>query len=120
MHRCRANVLALLFADAQFDLVLCNEVLEHLRKPEIALRELRRVTRAYVLLSVPHEPWFRLLNALRGKHLWAWGNDPEHIQNWTGRQFVDFVVRDFVVVKQASAFPWLLLLCRKKHLVSTR
>lgn len=114
MHRSRATVLALPFGDAQFDLVLCNEVLEHLLEPAAALRELRRVTRAHVLLSVPHEPWFRLLNALRGKHLRAWGNDPEHVQNWTGRQFARFVAREFVVLEQASAFPWSLLLCRKE------
>lgn len=114
MQRGCASILALPFADAQFDLVLCTEVLEHLPDPILALRELRRVTRAYVLLSVPHEPWFRLLNALRGKHLHAWGNDPEHVQNWTGQQFVDFAMREFVVVKRIAAFPWTLLLCRKE------
>ncbi len=113
MQRNRASVLALPFADAQFDLVLCNEVLEHLIEPASALRELRRVARVSVLLSVPHEPWFRLLNALRGKHLRAWGNDPEHVQGWTGQQFVDFAACEFVVVKRVAAFPWTLLLCRK-------
>lgn len=114
MRRTRASVLALPFADEQFDLVLCIEVLEHLLEPLLALHELRRVTRTYVLLSVPHEPWFRLLNALRGKHLRAWGNDPEHIQNWTGQQFASFAACEFVIVKRVVAFPWSLLLCRKE------
>ncbi len=113
MQRNCASVLALPFPDLQFDLVLCNEVLEHLLEPEMALRELRRVTRAYVLLSAPHEPWFRLLNALRGKHISTWGNDPEHVQHWTGQQFVAFASSEFVIVKWVVAFPWTLLLCRK-------
>jgi 2-polyprenyl-3-methyl-5-hydroxy-6-metoxy-1,4-benzoquinol methylase len=40
----RANVEALPFADATFDLVLCTQVLEHLLDPQAGLRELARVT----------------------------------------------------------------------------
>jgi 2-polyprenyl-3-methyl-5-hydroxy-6-metoxy-1,4-benzoquinol methylase len=41
----RANLEALPFTDATFDLVLCTQVLEHLLDPQAGLRELARVTR---------------------------------------------------------------------------
>jgi len=110
MQRAHANVMRLPFADEQFDLVLCNEVLEHLTDPGTALRELHRVTRRYVLLSVPHEPWFRTLNFLRGKHIHHWGNDPEHVQNWTARRFVEFVEYEFDIKAVRLSFPWLVVL----------
>src|SRR3989344_4306481 len=50
------NVLNLPFSDNLFDVILCTEVLEHLPfdKFEAALRELKRVSRKYVILSLPH------------------------------------------------------------------
>jgi ubiquinone/menaquinone biosynthesis C-methylase UbiE len=41
----RANLEALPFEDASFDLVLCTQVLEHVLDPAAALRELARVLR---------------------------------------------------------------------------
>lgn len=98
--------------DGSWDMVIASEVLEHLERPEDALRELRRVSRKYVLLSVPHEPWFRLLNFARGKHLIRFGNHPEHVNNWTQQQFVDFVITQLTVDQVISAFPWTIILAR--------
>lgn len=49
------SVLAMPFDDGQFDLVVCCQVLEHLPFDDFlpALRELRRVARHRVLLSLP-------------------------------------------------------------------
>lgn len=113
MHRGVGDVQTLPFPDETFDLVLCSEVLEHLSTPEVALRELKRVSRDALLLSVPHEPWFRMMNALRGRHLRRWGNDPEHVQQWRSKQFTEFVAQELNVVRQASSLPWSLVLCRK-------
>lgn len=54
-HRIVANATSLPFADGQFDLIMANNVLEHLDLPsrETALREIRRVSNRYVLLTVP-------------------------------------------------------------------
>lgn len=53
----RGEVDAIDFPDDSFDLVLCTEVLEHLpgEVHEGCLRELARVARSYVLVTVPNE-----------------------------------------------------------------
>lgn len=58
-----ASVTELPFADGQFDVVCCFETLEHLPWEDFvpALRELKRVARRQVLLSLPDvTPYFRL------------------------------------------------------------
>jgi len=47
------------FEDNSFDVILCAEVLEHLpfEKFPIALKELNRVSKKYVVLSLPHWGW---------------------------------------------------------------
>jgi len=107
-----ASVTDLPFDDASFDLVLCLEVLEHLPEPEAALAELARVSRGDVIVSVPHEPWFRLGSLLRGKYLRGLGNHPEHVNHWNRRTLPALLENRFSEVSLVGAFPWLLAHCR--------
>ena len=52
----QATVEALPFPDASFDLVTCFEVIEHLSSQvfDAAVRELERVSRRYIMVSVPN------------------------------------------------------------------
>jgi SAM-dependent methyltransferase len=110
------SVLQLPFAPATFDAVLCLEVLEHLEDPAAALRELLRVARKAVVLSVPYEPYFRLGNLLRGKYLGGLGNHPEHIQHWNMRRLRRFLERGQrempCDIRLVEAFPWIVACCR--------
>jgi 2-polyprenyl-3-methyl-5-hydroxy-6-metoxy-1,4-benzoquinol methylase len=101
------------YGDDSFDMAMCLEVLEHLPDPHRGLRELRRVTSAHCLVSVPHEPFFRATNFLRGRHVPAWGRDPEHLQHWTARQFRHLVKQYFEVERLVYSFPWVIVLGRK-------
>jgi len=65
----RGDLYNLPLKDNSFDLVISMEVLEHLEKPEIAIKNIKRVTRKFAILSVPNDPVFRLGNILRGKNL---------------------------------------------------
>ncbi|MDO8264934.1 MAG: methyltransferase domain-containing protein [Candidatus Parcubacteria bacterium] len=51
-----SDVLEIPLKDDSFDVVLCAEVLEHLdfEKFEPALKELKRVAKKYLILSLPH------------------------------------------------------------------
>jgi SAM-dependent methyltransferase len=103
------------FPDNSFPLVICLEVLEHLPDSRVGLRELARVSSQYLLLSVPHEPWFRTANFLRGKHVLTFGNDPEHLHNYTGRAFRHMVDSVVDLMWHGYAFPWQIALGRKRR-----
>jgi hypothetical protein len=89
-------------------------VLEHLEDPAAAISELARVSRGDVVLSVPHEPWFRLGSLLRGKYVSRLGNHPEHVQHWRPRTFERFLTPQVEVVSVGTAFPWLIAQCRPR------
>lgn len=109
------DIFHLPYPDASFDLVLCLEVLEHLDRPAAALSELSRVARQAVVVSVPHEPWFRLGNLLRGKYLSRWGDHPEHIQHYNRHSLARLLAGAAEVVRIESAFPWLIAQCRPRR-----
>ena len=96
------------------DTVLCCEVLEHLTEPEAALKKLISVTRKDLILSVPNEPIWHLLNMARGKYWHALGNTPGHFQHWTRQMFVDFVSPYAEIVAIKTPLPWTLIHCRPK------
>jgi 2-polyprenyl-3-methyl-5-hydroxy-6-metoxy-1,4-benzoquinol methylase len=98
--------------DDAAELVLCCEVLEHLTDPEHALQRLLQITRAHLILSVPREPIWHILNMARGKYLTALGNTPGHYNHWSTRQFVRFVARYARIVEVRSPLPWTIVHCR--------
>lgn len=108
------------FADNSFDLALCLEVLEHLPDSRLGLVELLRVARDWVLVSVPHEPFFRGANFLRGKHVRALGNDPEHLHTYSGRVFHRLVSSQGELAWYGHSFPWQIALVRKTKAVDGR
>lgn len=108
-----ADVTDLPFGDGSFDLVLCLEVLEHLPHPGAALDELARVSGGSVIVSVPHEPWFRIGNLLRGKYARALGNHPAHVNHWNRRTLRALLMSRFREVRLVGAFPWLIAECRR-------
>lgn len=58
---CHGDIHKLPFKNSSFDLVLCSEVLEHVLDPELAFKELVRVSKKYLLLSVAGENLFYYL-----------------------------------------------------------
>jgi SAM-dependent methyltransferase len=109
------SVTGLPFSARSFDVVTCLEVLEHLDNPAAAARELARVARRAIVVSVPHEPWFRVGNVLRGKRLRTLGNHPEHVQHWNFRSFEKFLAPHAAEVRLIGAFPWIIACCALKQ-----
>lgn len=94
-------------------LLVCCEVLEHLEKPDAALEKLRLAAQRYVIVSVPREPLWGILNMARGKYWRSLGNTPGHLQRWNRRQFTSLVSEFFEIVGSRAPLPWTMLLCRK-------
>lgn len=106
------DIYAINQPDNSWDVTMASEVLEHLEHPEQALKELARVAKRYVVLSVPHEPWFRLGNLARGRHVKRLGNHPEHINLWSRRRFARFVAHHLNVVRVSGALPWTIVVAK--------
>jgi ubiquinone/menaquinone biosynthesis C-methylase UbiE len=99
--------------DNEFDLVFFLEVLEHLEEPEQAIKELFRVSKKHVLISVPNEPIWRLANMARGKYLKDFGNTPGHLNHYNSNQLIKLVKSWGKPVRRASPFPWTMVLFEK-------
>lgn len=106
------NIYQTGFLDNSYDLSLCLEVLEHLERPTLALKELRRVTKRYCLFSVPYEPFFSLANLLRLRNFDCFGRDPEHVNFWNRKEFFNFVSDYFTVRLVKTSFPWTIILAK--------
>lgn len=106
----KESIYQLPHADGAFDLVFCLEVLEHLDDPGRALAQLVRVSRRWLVLSVPREPVWRLMNLARLKYIAGLGNTPGHIQHWSAGAFARFVGQSCNVLAVRTPLPWTILL----------
>jgi ubiquinone/menaquinone biosynthesis C-methylase UbiE len=108
-HYLHADAERMPFDDRQFDLIVCVEVLEHLRNPEVGLRELARVSSRHLVLSVPREPIFRGCNLVTGRYVKDLGNTPGHLNHWSTASFVTFVSQVATVRAVSKPFPWTIV-----------
>jgi len=100
------------FARDEFDIATAIEVLEHVPDPEHTLSEMARCAERHLLVSVPREPLWRMLNMARGAYWSDWGNTPGHLNHWSRRSFVALLARHGRVIEVRSPFPWTMLLVR--------
>jgi len=103
---------ALPFADGEFDCATAIEVLEHVPDAAHTVAEMARVAQRHLLVSVPREPLWRMLNMARGAYIKELGNTPGHLNHWSKRSFVELLSRHGTVVEARSPFPWTMLLVR--------
>lgn len=101
-----ASAYGLPFPDGHFDIVTTFEVLEHLDYPCAALAECLRVSRQYVIASVPWEPMWRMGNLLKGRYVRQFGNTPGHVNHWSRRGFAQLAGWHGDVDRLQSCGPW--------------
>ena len=99
--------------ERRFDLIICSEVLEHMERPKDALKNLMDYGNRFII-SVPHEPIWRIMNMARGKYLKDLGNTPGHIQHFSAQTFC-VMLREcgLKVVELEKPLPWLMAYCEK-------
>jgi 2-polyprenyl-3-methyl-5-hydroxy-6-metoxy-1,4-benzoquinol methylase len=98
------------FAEDAFDLVTAIETLEHIAEPERTLPELTRVARRHLLVSVPREPLWRLLNVARGAYVSRLGDTPGHVNHWSRRGLERLLAPHGELVEVRTPFPWTMAL----------
>jgi 2-polyprenyl-3-methyl-5-hydroxy-6-metoxy-1,4-benzoquinol methylase len=96
------------------ELVICCEVLEHLPDPVRAMRVLARLASPHLIVSVPREPLWRLLNLTRGRYWRALGNTPGHLQHWSTASFLALLKQHVEVLAVRTPLPWTMALCRRR------
>ena len=106
------DATSLSFADDEFDMAAAIEVLEHVPDPEATVAEMARVAERWLLVSVPREPLWRVLNMSRGAYWGSLGNTPGHVNHWSKRSFASMLSRHGTVEAARSPFPWTMLLVR--------
>lgn len=114
VEQIEGSIYRLPFEDNSFDTVMCLEVLEHLTEPDKGLQELVRVCRRWLVLSVPREPIWRILNMARCAYLKDFGNTPDHRQHWSKKGFIRWVSRYADVKEVRSPLPWTIALAVPK------
>lgn len=102
----------LTFGDGAFELAAATEVLEHVGDPAAALAEMARVAAHWLLVSVPREPLWRMLNVARGAYLPQVGNTPGHLHHWTRGAFRRLLAAHGEIVAVRAPLPWTLALVR--------
>jgi ubiquinone/menaquinone biosynthesis C-methylase UbiE len=106
------SAYSLPFEDGAFDLVCGFEMLEHLERPVEGLSELARVASRHVVLSVPREPLWRVLNLLSLRYIGDLGNTPGHVNHWSRDGFVTFTQAAGEVTRVRTPLPWTLVTVR--------
>ena len=100
------------FGDDDFDMATAIEVLEHVPDPEDTLCEMQRCAARWLLVSVPREPVWRMMNMARGAYWTDLGNTPGHINHWSKRSFVSMLAQHGTIEEARSPFPWTMVLVR--------
>jgi 2-polyprenyl-3-methyl-5-hydroxy-6-metoxy-1,4-benzoquinol methylase len=102
----------------EWDLVVACEVFEHLDDPARALRAVTTVARRAVLVTVPREPLWRLLNLARGRYWSALGNTDGHLQHWSRGALLRFLSGELDVIDCRSPLPWTQVLGRPRRVAA--
>lgn len=98
-----------------WDLVVACEVFEHLDEPERALDAVADTAAEHVLITVPREPLWRILNMARGQYWSAWGNTDGHVQHWSRGSLLRFLSRRLEIVETRTPLPWTQVLARTRR-----
>lgn len=109
------SVYELKYEDSSVDLVFLLEVLEHLDYPELALDEISRISKKYLILGVPREPLWCFLNMCRFKYLKNFGNTPGHLNHWSKKSLIALIEKKYGnVIAVESPVPWTIILAAKR------
>jgi ubiquinone/menaquinone biosynthesis C-methylase UbiE len=97
----KVDVENMKYKNKQFDIVICQELLEHVKDPVKAMKEIKRVAKKQIIITVPYEPFFTLLRAMRWEKEHLWTISPQALKNIFGKPELEnkiFFKRDYLGV----------------------
>lgn len=97
-----------------WDVVLACEVFEHLEEPARALDAICAAEPGHVVITVPREPLWRVLNMARGRYWSALGNTAGHLQHWSRASLLSFLSTRLEIVDVCTPLPWTQVLGRPR------
>ena len=97
-----------------WDLVVACEVLEHVDDPERAMRAVCAAATGHVLVTVPREPIWRILNLARGQYWSSLGNTDGHLHHWSRGSILRFLATRLDIVGTRTPLPWTQVLARPR------
>lgn len=98
----------------RWDLVVACEVFEHLDDPGRALDAVCASRPGLVLVTVPREPLWRVLNVARGAYWRSFGNTSGHLQHWSRTTLLRFLGTRLEIVGVRTPLPWVQVLGRPR------
>lgn len=71
----------------KYDIIICTEVLEHLKNPVSTIKKMKNIANKYIVISIPHDPQYMLSRMLIpcGEHYWT--ITPEILKIHLGKPF---------------------------------
>lgn len=111
------SVYELQHADDSYDIIFLLEVLEHLDYPDKALAEIARVLKpgGILVLGVPREPLWSMLNLARGKYVRHFGNTIGHLNHWSTLTLKRYMAKHFGPVEATKTpLPWTIVRAHKR------
>ena len=92
----KGTILNLPYEDKQFDIVVCAHTLEHIRDIDVALKELRRITKKKLIIAVPRQRAYKYTFDLH-IHFFPYLFDLKRLMNSSNADYHEFG-GDFVCV----------------------
>jgi 2-polyprenyl-3-methyl-5-hydroxy-6-metoxy-1,4-benzoquinol methylase len=113
-----SNVYEIALASGQFDAAICIDVLEHLKEPERAVRELYRVLSpgGRLIIVIPHDRNFLLSRLALGMIKEAF-YDVGHERQWKPREVRALLTRTGFIVAKGKSVPFLFWQTSLHHVV---
>lgn len=106
-----ADINTLPFREEIFDLVLCLEVLEHLKDTTKALSSLHKVGRKTVVISVPDSSFFNIMSLFSLRNIRNLGEDKIHLHNFNKTRLTKLLKEEFQHFEITKTLPWLIAVC---------
>ncbi len=88
------------------------EVLEHLENPVRIINQFKKINFDKMLITVPNEPLWRILNCCRLKYLNNFGNTPGHINHFSKKKLKNLLSNNFEIIEIRLPLPFLLFLIK--------